>query len=55
MTVSFGITLAFTYFFFLGGLPALPLLAIGFLVANADLLWRAFRSRRERAEGRGGI
>jgi hypothetical protein len=51
MTASFGITLACTYFFFLGGLPALPLLAIGFLVANGDLLWRAFRSRRERAEG----
>jgi hypothetical protein len=48
MTASFGLTLALTYFFYLGGLPALPLLAIGFLVANADLLWRAFRARRAR-------
>jgi hypothetical protein len=46
MAASFGLTLALTYFFYLGGLPALPLLAIGFLVANADLLWRAFRTRR---------
>jgi hypothetical protein len=46
MTASFGLTLALTYFFYLGGLPALPLLAIGFLVANGDLLWRAFRARR---------
>ena len=46
MTLSFGVTLALTYFLYLGGLPALPLLAIGFLVANADLLWLAFRARR---------
>jgi hypothetical protein len=46
MTASFGLTLALTFVFYLGGLPALPLLAIGFLVANADLLWRAFRARR---------
>jgi hypothetical protein len=46
MTASFGLTLALTYFLYLGGLPALPLLAIGFLVANGDLLWRAFRARR---------
>jgi hypothetical protein len=47
MTLSFGLTLALTYFFYLGGLPALPLLAIGFLAANADLLWRAVRARRD--------
>ena len=41
MTASFGLTLALTYFLYLGGLPALPLLAIGFLVANGDLLWRS--------------
>ena len=45
MTASFGITLAFTYYLWVDGLPALPLLAIGFLVANADLLWRTFRGR----------
>jgi hypothetical protein len=27
-----------------GGLPALPFLSVGFLGANADLLWRAIRS-----------
>jgi hypothetical protein len=27
------------------GLPALPAVAIGFLLANADLLWRALRRR----------
>ena len=31
--------------FGLGGLPALPLLSVAFLVANADLLWRELRSR----------
>ena len=50
MTLSFGLTLAGTYFFDVSGLPALPLLALGFLAVNADLLWRAFR--RWRGEGR---
>ena len=34
-----------------GGLPALPAIAFGFLLANADLLWRALR-RRGRAPAR---
>ena len=50
MAASFGATLALTYVFRIGGLPALPLLAIAFLVANADLLWRQFRAAR-RARG----
>ena len=50
MTLSFGLTLAGTYFFDISGLPALPLLALGFLAVNADLLWRTFRTRR--TEGR---
>jgi hypothetical protein len=45
MAVSFGVTLAATYWFSVEGLPALPLLAFGFLIPNADLLWRAFRTR----------
>lgn len=49
MALSFGLTLAGTYFFAVDGLPALPLLALAFLLANADLLWRQFRERRERA------
>ena len=50
MTASFGLTLAGTYFLDVDGLPALPLLAIGFLVANADLLWSMWRA--ERGDGR---
>ena len=46
LAASFGTTLALTYVFYLDGLPALPLLAFGFLLANADLLWTAFRNRR---------
>jgi hypothetical protein len=45
MALSFGVTLAATYWFGVDGLPALPLLAFGFLIPNADLLWRAFRTR----------
>jgi hypothetical protein len=29
-----------------GGLPALPGLAFGFLIPNADLLWREFQQWR---------
>ena len=46
MTASFGLTLAGTYFLEVDGLPALPLLAIAFLLANADLLWRLWREQR---------
>lgn len=46
MAASFGTTLALTYFFSVDGLPALPLLAVAFLVANADHLWTRFRNRR---------
>jgi hypothetical protein len=46
MTASFGVTMATAVWldpFDIGGLPALPLLSIGFLAANADLLWRELR------------
>ncbi len=46
LTASFGLTLSGTYFLDVDGLPALPLLAIGFLAANADLLWRMWREQR---------
>jgi hypothetical protein len=45
MALSFGTTLAGTYWFGTEGLPALPLLAFGFLLPNVDLLWRSFRTR----------
>jgi hypothetical protein len=45
MTLSFGVTLAIAVGTDVSGLPALPGIAIGFLVPNADLLWRGFRER----------
>jgi hypothetical protein len=45
-TLSFGVTLAITAFTDVSGLPALPLLSLGFVAANADLLWREVRARR---------
>ena len=49
MTLSFGATLALTVAFEIAGLPALPLLSLGFLLPNADILWR--RVRAENAWG----
>lgn len=49
MTLSFGVTIvlaAYTAIFGAAGLPALPLLCVAFLLANADLLAKAFRRRR---------
>src|SRR5207245_3172083 len=46
MTLSFGATLALAVWRDLGGLPALPLLALGFLLANGDLIWARVRSER---------
>jgi hypothetical protein len=44
MTLSFGATLAIAAEWD-RGLPALPLLAVGFLVANADLIWKRLRAQ----------
>jgi hypothetical protein len=46
MTLSFGATLALAVAWDIGGLPALPLLALGFLLPNADLLWRKLRAQK---------
>ena len=49
MVASFGATIALAVsgalerIFNLGGLPALPLLSLAFLIVNADLLWRQLR------------
>jgi len=43
MSLSFGATLALAVWLDLGGLPALPLLALGFLLANCDLIWKRLR------------
>jgi hypothetical protein len=45
MTASFGLTIVLTVAFDVIGLPALPLLSLAFLAANADLLWRAVKRR----------
>ena len=45
MVVSFGATLAAAVWWDVSGLPALPLLSVAFVGANADLLWRRLRSR----------
>ena len=45
MTLSFGATLALAVWGDLGGLPALPLLALGFLLPNVDLIWARLRPR----------
>jgi hypothetical protein len=44
LVAGLGITIALTVYFDLSGLPALPAISLGFLVPNADLLWRAMRN-----------
>ena len=46
MTLSFGATMALAVYFDVRGLPALPLLSLGFLLPNADLLWGQLATRR---------
>jgi hypothetical protein len=55
MVASFGATIALAVsgalerIFNLGGLPALPLLSIAFLLVNADMLWRRLRPQHQPA------
>jgi hypothetical protein len=49
LTASLGGTMALATAFDVDGLPALPLLCLGFLLPNADLLWRAVRQRKPKA------
>jgi hypothetical protein len=49
MTASFGVTIVIAVWLDLGGLPALPLLSLAFLLANGDLLWRHLRRERARS------
>jgi hypothetical protein len=55
LVAGLGITIALTVYFDLSGLPALPGIAIGFLVPNADLLWRELRRRPEEVSDTGGV
>jgi hypothetical protein len=51
MLIGLGVTMTLTTFWANGGLPALPAISLGFLVANGDLLWRRLaRPRLRRAE-----
>ncbi len=45
MVALLALTVVLTTAFDFSGLPALPAIAIGFLLPNADLLWRAWRER----------
>jgi hypothetical protein len=47
MTGLLGLTLVLTAYTDVAGLPALPAVCFGFLLPNADLLWRALRTKRE--------
>jgi hypothetical protein len=43
LVAGLGLTIAATVYFNLSGLPALPAVALGLLLPNADLIWRNFR------------
>jgi hypothetical protein len=45
LVATLGATIALTVWLNLSGLPALPAIALGFLVPNADLIWRRLRGR----------
>jgi hypothetical protein len=51
LLVGLGVTIAATVYFDLSGLPALPGIALGFLVPNADLLVRRLRRQPRLADG----
>jgi hypothetical protein len=46
MTGMYSLTLVLANATDVSGLPALPFLSVGFLLANCDLLWRRFRPQR---------
>jgi hypothetical protein len=43
MTTMYALTVIIAYAVDVAGLPALPFLSFGFLVANGDLIWRSIR------------
>jgi hypothetical protein len=50
MTISLGATMWLAVGWGVAGLPALPGIAFGFLIPNADLLWREYRRWRRGRE-----
>ena len=51
LVAALGLTIAATVYFDLSGLPALPGIALGFLLPNADLLWRAVKKGSDPVPG----
>jgi hypothetical protein len=51
LTASIGLTMWLAVVWDVAGLPALPGLSFGFLIPNADLLWREYRRWREERKG----
>jgi hypothetical protein len=49
LVAGLSLTIVLAAWWDVGGLPALPGLSLGFLVPNADLLWRRLRRRGETA------
>ncbi len=49
LVASFALTFVWAVSWDKGGLPALPLLALGFLLPNADLLWQRLRPAPKRS------
>jgi hypothetical protein len=45
LVAALGLTIAATVWWDLSGLPALPGIALGFLIPNADLLWSRLRAK----------
>ena len=52
MTAMYGLTVVVANAAHVGGLPALPFLSAGFLAANADILWKQYRTRPRASERR---
>jgi len=50
LVAALGGTIAITVWLDLSGLPALPAISLGFLVPNADLIWRRLRAARSTTE-----
>jgi hypothetical protein len=51
LVAALGLTIAATVWWNLSGLPALPGIALGFLLPNADLLWKRLRRKPGLGDG----
>jgi hypothetical protein len=51
LLAGLGLTIAGTVWWNLSGLPALPAIAVGFLLPNIDLLWKKLRPVRPVSDG----